>query len=204
MALSSKATPDPQTACEGTRSASTTTTPLPNRHGIIVYANSQVIGAANGDNENVIAGNQETGILIVALPGNSAITGNQILNNYIGTTSLAATGIGNGTYGIDLVGDVSGTVIENNNVCGSIAGIRLMDGAHGNTIRKNKIGFSPFDNSPILNQIGIGIPNGSQNTISENVVSGNNVGIMMGDPGFSAGAAARRRSAWSFEKQLTP
>jgi CSLREA domain-containing protein len=134
---------------------STATKPLGNQDGIGIGGSEAVGGAARLTTvqNNVIAGNRENGVSIVA--GASA---NHLLNNFIGTNADDQKGLGNSGYGVLIKGsplnvvggtnDTDGNDIAYNGTPGATelsAGVRIEgaasvgNGLIGNTIRDNEL-----------------------------------------------------------------
>jgi hypothetical protein len=130
-------------------------TPMPNKIGIEVHGDGNVIGGPSPLDRNVISGNEQFGILVESI-GNVA-HGNIIWNNSIGVNALGTVNVGNGSDGIrlhsaqgTLIGGVSPT--EQN----------LIGANHGAGIATLSFGSIPTDaNSFIGNRIfnndGLGI-----------------------------------------------
>lgn len=159
---------------------------LPNYFGIVVNADDQVIGSSNpGDYPNLIGGsNFENGAGIylhgIADLSNPSAERNIIQNNQIGTMPSGV--MYPNRIGIYLFEDVKSTQIKGNLVGGNtLAGIRLNQGPHNNTISKNYVGISAAS-EPLPNFYGIVIKQADTNFVRENVVSGNTEhGIVIGD-----------------------
>jgi hypothetical protein len=167
------------------------TGPLANNFGITVSfgATNNTIGGLNDEARNIISGNSYTGIQI----NGEGTTGNQVINNFIGTNPTGASAIGNGTFGITIEtcqnNQVSGNLISGNGG-GSTAsfrsGIRLFN-ATENIIAGNKIGTDITGAQAISNQAhGIYIAStsdiligssgnliGGDNPLDANIISGN-------------------------------
>ncbi len=112
---------------------------------------------------NTISGNSSDGI-----SGNNASSG-LIRNNKIGTKADSTGDLGNGAYGINLIGS-SGVEVRDNIVSGNTAdGIHLLD-SPGVQIKGNRIGMVAF------NQI-------ARNDLSGISVFGNSPGTVIGAPG---------------------
>ena len=152
---------------------------LANSYGIIIGADSQIIGRTDGG--NIIGFNTKAGIEVAARPdGPNPITNDNVIsNNLIGTNGT--NDIGNGDFGIHLNGDVQDTIVKNNTVSGgTIFGMGLTDGPSDNDISSNFVGTNATGNSAIPNGGGIWIRQASNNRINSNVVSGNSIGILVG------------------------
>lgn len=161
------------------------------------------VGIVNGsDNliqENVIAGNTNTGVSVLSY-GNIA-NNNQILSNWIGTNK-DYNFLGNGDDGIDLAGakntlvqgnyiyynqstgvvlrgaDTTGNQITNNYLFNNAEGMSIQEEAQGNSITGNQIGYN--------NSNGISVDNSDKNTIQGNSIYENNgLGIDLGRDGVT-------------------
>jgi len=161
------------------------------------------VGIVNGsDNliqENVIAGNTNTGVSVLSY-GNIA-NNNQILSNWIGTNK-DYNFLGNGDDGIDLAGakntlvqgnyiyynqstgvvlrgaDTTGNQITNNYLFNNAEGMSIQEEAQGNSITGNQIGHN--------NSNGISVDNSQKNTIQGNSIYENNgLGIDLGRDGVT-------------------
>ena len=164
------------------------------------------VGIVNGsDNiiqENVIAGNTNTGVSVLSY-GNIA-NNNQILSNWIGTNQYYNNSfLGNGDDGIDLAGakntlvqgniiyynqstgvvirgaDATGNQITGNSLFNNAEGMSIQEEAQGNSITGNTINYS--------NSNGISVDNSQKNTIQGNSIYDNDgLGIDLGRDGVTA------------------
>ncbi|MCA2848116.1 MAG: right-handed parallel beta-helix repeat-containing protein, partial [Pseudanabaena sp. M114S2SP2A07QC] len=163
------------------------------------------VGIVNGsDNiiqENVIAGNTNTGVSVLSY-GNIA-NNNQILSNWIGTSSQGYYFLGNGDDGIDLAGakntlvqgnsihynqstgvvirgaDATGNQITGNSLFNNAEGMSIQEEAQGNSITGNTINSN--------NSNGISVDNSQKNTIQGNSIYENyGLGIDLGRDGVTA------------------
>lgn len=135
--------------------------PLPNNvAGVIVFsAPGNVIGGAASGARNVISGNDFVGIGI----SGSASTGNQIINNFIGTQIDSASPLGNGSHGIYF-----------GNQAGSEASDTLTEG--------NTIAFNGGDG--IFSQVGTG-----NQILSNSIFLNSGLGIDLDNDGITANDA---------------
>ncbi|MCZ8248784.1 right-handed parallel beta-helix repeat-containing protein, partial [Microcystis sp. LE19-195.1E] len=163
------------------------------------------VGIVNGsDNiiqENVIAGNTNTGVSVLSY-GNIA-NNNQILSNWIGTNQYYNNSfLGNGDDGIDLAGakntlvqgniiyynqstgvvirgaDATGNQITGNSLFNNAEGMSIQEEAQGNSITGNTINYS--------NSNGISVDNSQKNTIQGNSIYENyGLGIDLGRDGVT-------------------
>ncbi len=109
-------------------------------------------------------------------------TGVTIQNNYIGTNSSSATGLGNTANGIVMV--AAGGIIQNNVVSGNGDAISLQTGADNISIDNNLIGLTVDGQGVVPNSgVGITVANGITGTIiKNNTISGNNDGVVTFSP----------------------
>ncbi len=163
------------------------TSALPNQHeGIFVEAgigSGTVIGG-NTAAPNVISGN-ETGISLGAggAAGDSVsgvtISHNRIGTNPDGTAKLPTSGQ---KFGIVLAANVQATNISENTISGNeLVGVFFNSGPTGNTIYRNRIGTNNSGTAAIPNHFGVLVVRTSANSVIENLVSGNKVGISLGE-----------------------
>jgi uncharacterized repeat protein (TIGR01451 family) len=148
---------------------------MPNLRGVLIVGGSgNTIGGRSDAARNVISGNLETGIEIIAAA--TVVEGNYVGTNRSGQAALAnhvgilvggpANFIGGGSGG--------GNVISGN----TDAGIQI-DGplATGNLIQNNRIGTNASGNGPVPNEVGIFLTSAHSNVIGGgsqgNLISGN-------------------------------
>ncbi len=146
----------------GTNSAGTAA--LPNGDAIsISETNGTRIGGPDPEDGNLISGNTGRGIVIASSTNGDPAVDATVQSNLVGTDMDGLADLGNGSYGINLTGDVRGTVIDDNVVSGnggaflgSGMGIVLTDwsfdtvGPSDTAIRGNRIGVGA-DGSPMPN-----------------------------------------------------
>lgn len=152
---------------------------MPNSVGVLITGGqSHRIGDSTTTGGNVISGNFEDGIRIVASRDNA------ILNNQIGVDRLG-TAAGNASAGILINSGAranrigSGTPSGRNIIGGNLTGIRIADsGSDSTAIDGNWIGV--YLSLPVANGTGIRIENGASSTrigqsgnITPNTISGN-------------------------------
>jgi hypothetical protein len=160
----------------------------PNTTGILISGSHNIIGKAIPLYSNSICGSTQVGIEI-SFGGN-----NEILFNYIGTTSDGKIGYGN-VQGIVIAGSDSNKIGSASNPAGNtISGNTLhgifLGGAPpetysvSNSITNNIIGLTPLQSSAVPNGNGIVITNGAfLETISNNIIAGNSQnGILIFGP----------------------
>lgn len=165
---------------------------LDNTHGVIITDSSNNYIGRNTSSayRNLIAGNRGHGVWISTSAVSHRATGNQVQNNEIGlanNTAYAATyGSAAGVYvsaaNSNLIGGcwsvatpydgniISGYTATNN------AGIRLSNGAAGNTIGANLIGTDTNGTAEIANRIGVYLEDGSYNLVGGQKTATSNEG----------------------------
>lgn len=143
--------------------------------GISIIGNNNQIGGLSFGERNVISGNQ-WGIFISFNP-----TGNQILNNYIGTNRTGNGALPNTIDGIRLIGSntiIGGNTAAHRNVISgnNTAGIAFLSGAFtltDNTIYGNYIGLGADGTTALGNIAGVRfLSSDIQNTIIGGVLPG--------------------------------
>ena len=148
-------------------------------------ARHNTIGGTTAATRNIIAGSTD-GVLI------EKSSGNKVTGNYIGTgPDGTESGFGNGT-GVHLGQNATDNVIggaaatARNVISGNTSdGVTLDDGADSNTIAGNYIG-TEFAASFALPNDGNGISiDGAQNTVMNNLISGNTMAGVAIDSGSS-------------------
>ncbi len=136
--------------------------------GISLYSSNVTISG------NTISGNSRYGVFF----GDSSSTYNTISGNYIGTTAASASGVGNKSDGVYLVGGYH--TVSNNVISGNTGyGIEMVSVTYS-TVQGNLIGTNVAGTAAIANgQHGIYLATSSYNTIggttaaARNVLSGN-------------------------------
>ena len=112
----------------------------PNIFGILMYdpSDATVIGGATPAHRNVIAGNTNGGVNMVATTATNTV----IRNNWIGVDAGGSTLLPNGSFGI-VVGGTTGTSISENTIAGHANIGVIVDAGRGTTILNNSI----YDNA---------------------------------------------------------
>lgn len=159
--------------------------PLGNSDGIVILEEAQenLIGDKTEGARNVISGNMNNGIDIQG----SGTSANEVLGNYIGTDVSGTAPLGNGDgvfigFGAqgNIIGGESANLISGNRNNGVDVQHK---GTDGNQVLSNYIGTNVSGTTPISNTDGIFIGFGAQeNTVGENLISGNIVGIQLQEP----------------------
>jgi YVTN family beta-propeller protein len=164
---------------------------IPNNNGVkITEGSDNIIGGSEAGARNIISGNNGDGVWIQGSPSSLA-SGNKIQGNYIGLTADGSDTLGNRGFGVkireaagNLVGGPNqgeGNVISAN---GTIDPAR--NGIHieydtsgiGNVVQGNFVGTDPTGMQGWGNfNTGIMIFNASHNSIIDNVVADNGLGI---------------------------
>jgi titin len=170
--------------------------PLPNGwDGVgISTSTSNLIGGSVPGSTNLISGNNLWGVVLASGADETAIEGNLIGTNIVGTGAVA-----NGWDGVAVLGSsaydntIGGTTTSAGNVIsGNVRrGVYLSSGTHNNLVEGNPIGTNSQDNGPLGNglsgvQIDLQAANntiggttpGAGNTISDN---GQNGVYLLGD-----------------------
>lgn len=162
-----------------------------NNYGITVFDDEQTIEL------NVIGFNNEAGIFISGVPDspNPTIESIDIKLNYVGVTP-AHSAIPNDIYGIRINGDVKTSTVTHNTIGNQpFTGLALTDGPSLNTIEGNAIGTA-LNNSIHPNGLGMWLRNASDNTVKENIVQSNDIGMIIGtNIGFEGSLTEQFRKA---------
>ncbi len=156
---------------------------LPNNYGGVI-----VTGAAHGNTigpGNTISGNGNAGVWLTG----AGVFGNTVSGNLIGTNSAGTAAVPNDSSGIYLVSGASQNQVSGNVISGNGAGfgygILIADpGTDDNAISSNLIGLRP-DGGALGNVFaGIGISNGSKDSIIyQNRIAHNaSMGVAIYDP----------------------
>jgi len=152
---------------------------IPNSFGMMINSSYNKIGKPVPGYSNKVCGNSVVGIEI-GYGGH-----NEILFNYIGTTTDGLPGYGN-LQGILIAGSDANTIGGNPNSAGNIISGNTQHGifitgappksySGVNNITGNIIGLSPLQNAAIPNGNGIVVTGGSRfDVIQGNVIAGNN------------------------------
>ena len=165
------------------------TTSLANSYGILIdTAATQpvTVGGTTPADRNVISGNTQIGIQVLAVDGTTADT--TIVGNYIGTDSTGTAALPNGSEGIWVGADpgalVTGTTIGNGTTAGrnvisgnSGEGIAMWDNSTLTAIRGNYIGVGADGTTPLGNAlVGGCVAFRCGGVVIRNFVSNNTVG----------------------------
>ncbi|MBL8814158.1 MAG: hypothetical protein JNM43_28575, partial [Planctomycetaceae bacterium] len=159
---------------------------------IVSGASNNTIGGTTAGARNILSGNAGAGVDI----RHSGTTNNSVLGNYVGTDITGMTAMPNLTGGIHVADLAAGNIIGGSasgagNLISGHAGsgepgsaVIVTDGATGTLVEGNRIGTDATGNAAIPNGMGIFIHHGSPNSIVRgNVISGNETGIWISDPG---------------------
>ncbi len=164
----------------------TGTTQIANQCGIYVgESDNAIIGTALPADRNVIAGSffffNESACVAM-----SQANGSSINNNYIGTNKMGTATLGNSLAGV-VCSASNSTIIRQNIISGhTICGISL-EGSSFSTVQGNYIGtdatgtrrLSNLNMGIVLNGFGV-LNSTTKNSISNNLISGNRIGIKLG------------------------
>jgi len=162
---------------------------LANDYGIFLSSNPKYnkIGNSTGGG-NVISGNIHQGIYIIG----SGTASNEVLGNYIGTNKNGTAGLGNGSYGIYILGGANrnrigdGTLGGRNILSNNATGVYITENdtnsneVLGNYIGTNKNGTAGLGNGGC----GIGISWGARYNKIGNDIGGGNVISGNGEKGI--------------------
>jgi len=139
------------------------------------------IGGVAVSNRNVISGNSSVGIQIGTPAGRTLVQGNYIGLDPSGTQSFSHS---NNFTGISIVDSPSNTIGgtaagARNIISGNRGeGVKLLgSAARNNRIDSNYIGTDALGSTAISNVIAVVISDAPSNTITANILSGNNVGL---------------------------
>jgi hypothetical protein len=146
----------------------------------ILSGSSNTIGVAEADAGNLISGNTNAGILLLA-------SGNQVQGNTIGVDATGAAALRN-TYGVYIEtgsdNTIGGTTAgAGNTISGNtLYGIWIAAGS-GNQILGNLIGTDALGTAPLRNGTGV-LLEGSGNAVGDtagarNTISGNDTGVVI-------------------------
>jgi uncharacterized protein (TIGR02145 family) len=164
---------------------------IPNVNGVWIFeGNDNIIGGITTGARNIISGNSMNGIWINGSEASEA-SGNKIQGNYIGLAADGSSPLGNKEFGIK-IREASGNTIGgpeqgSRNVISANGtegmnrfGIHIEydDSGVGNIVQGNFVGTDATGMIGIGNvSVGIMVLHASNNTIINNVVSGNRAGI---------------------------
>ncbi|MFZ0827989.1 MAG: M12 family metallopeptidase [Verrucomicrobiia bacterium] len=153
-------------------------------------AGQNIIGGTNALARNVISGNGQYGLWM----SDTNTTGNVILGNYIGTDANGSFAVSNPGGGIGIFANGVGHVIGGTN-----AGARNVISGNGGagiflsgtnvshvTVCGNSIGLNASGTAGVPNVTADGIDvtaGANSNSILNNVISSNNIGLLISDPG---------------------
>jgi parallel beta-helix repeat protein len=141
-------------------------------------ASANTIGGPAAGDRNVISGNASDGVLI----GGTGATGNAVRNNLIGVGTDGVSNRANGAYGVAVQDGASGNAVAGNVVGFNPGAGVLLDGTASNSVRGNLVGISSTGSnigSPAGK--GIWVKDGSaNNTIAGNTVGNNGGGSFFG------------------------
>jgi len=142
-------------------------------NGITVHGSSNILGGVEALEANVVSGNIASGISVIGV----SATLNLLLGNRVGTDRTGRIRIPNRAHGVSL--SAPGNTVSSNVISSDLHGIHLGAGASGNQIRQNFIGTDVSQTKNLRSQVGVYAANtASSNTIAENVVANNSVGIV--------------------------
>ena len=168
----------------------------------IVSGTSNTVGGSAPGSRNVISGNEDNGITIVAA------TGNKVQGNFIGTDATGTNALGNRAYGVQVFaasksnvigtdGDGSNDASEGNVISGNGVGIQLGNaGTSQNVVAGNLIGLNAAGTAALGNPLAVWVVSGASSNrigtngdgtsdvLERNVISGfTTFGVEIGDVG---------------------
>lgn len=147
-----------------------------------VYAR---VGGVAVSNRNVISGNSDVGIYITTPMGRSLVQGNYIGLDPGGTLSYSHTNNFTGVLIVDSPSNTIGSAAAGarNIISGNRGeGVKLLGSeARNNRIDSNYIGTDAAGVNAVSNHTAIFINRAPSNTITDNVLSGNNTGLFIND-----------------------
>lgn len=174
--------------CSNVGTDASGTIAVPNLLGIAAFGSNNTIGGSTADKRNIISGNWQAdptnngnwfgiGIAVTGwtqgTPGNSAVSGNHVIGNYIGTNAAGTSALPNGN-GVSIEWRASGNTVGANVISGnSWAGVVIDRDSNGNSILGNHIGTNAAGTAAAGNNQGVQIRGATGNTIGGNVISGN-------------------------------
>ena len=139
-------------------------------------------GSCSGDC-NLISGNGGEGVVIYG----SGTMNNTVKGNYIGTDTSGTAALPNADDGVEINDGASYNVIggdtagERNLISGhnnpGMDGIAIGNGAMSNTVKGNYIGTDASGTLALPNGCGVDIRRASGNIVSDNLISGNGLGV---------------------------
>ncbi|MBW3539574.1 MAG: right-handed parallel beta-helix repeat-containing protein, partial [Planctomycetes bacterium] len=182
---------------------------------------NNTIGGSTAAARNVISGNDQSGVYLLAFDPVVTVD-NAVIGNYIGTTVSGLAALGNAGSGVTIATNghnrVGGaTAGERNVISGNLAHGIFVSGGDGATIQGNYIGLSAAGTAAIGNrEIGVFLNGGSGHLIgggaagAGNVISGNtsrglflqathNVRVQGNRIGTNAAGTAPLPNAWGVE-----
>jgi Right handed beta helix region len=151
--------------------------------GTAVVGNSTAVFVRLGSVNNVIGGTSVAARNIISANIDGVVisdvgtSGNQVAGNYIGTDVSGTSVIGTGTWGVLINSNASNNVIGlpgfGNVIAGRTqAGVAMVNGASGNTLRGNFIGVDANGVAALGNAWGVIVSNGA----TGNIIGGGSAG----------------------------
>ncbi len=154
-------------------------------------SDNDIGGLATAD-RNVISGNSGAGVRIFDNSGGTTSVRNLVQGNYIGITMDGISALGNGQEGVAIT-SADNVVDASNVISANLRGVLLAGaGAVGDLVQGNLIGTNAAGTADLGNaQEGVRVENAPADTISGNaagsqVISGNNVGVLITGAGSTA------------------
>ena len=179
-------------------------------NGIELLGGSEnTIGGTTPASRNVIAGNDQNGVLLLG----TAATSNLVQGNFIGVDVTGTSRLGNSVNGVQVNGAfanaIGGTLPGARNVISSNgSGVHILgSGANNNIVQGNFVGTGANGTTTLGNGFGVFVSDFSFSTIggttpaARNVISGNNVGVTFR---AASGPATRYRGTSSAPMSAAP
>jgi hypothetical protein len=143
-------------------------------NGVVVVGSENVIGEANTKTSNLFAGNRNAGVLIAG-------DGNQMMGNSMLFNGTVADVDG---FGVFVDGGSMNIIAGNLMSLNAFSGVAIVSSSGkspvGNVVEDNLIGTDVTGSVALPNSQGVIILDGSLNTVSKNLVSGNTfIGVLV-------------------------
>jgi hypothetical protein len=134
--------------------------------GVTVYsASGNVVGGPDRSWGCTLSGNAVAGVFL------DGCSGNQVLNNVIGTDPAGAAARANGGFGVAAVGD-SGDVVAGNVIAGNVGFGVFLDGSTADVLHANGVGVAASGEALGNSGVGVLLCNGA----GDNLIGGVNAG----------------------------
>ena len=131
--------------------------PLPNATGVLIGGAENSIGGQTAADRNLVSGNENRGISIGSVLGDSTAMENVVAGNFVGTDAAGTGALGNGGSGIGVYGPenvIGGTTAGSGNVIAANAGSGIEIVAGDETVvQGNRIGTDVSGNARLGNAL---------------------------------------------------